>query len=140
MYHLVVDVKEMRKKNCYESRKPGCRQNEKEIALRKELTRSERQRHIVRLPKVSFQDEIESGSMRIEVAGRVNSFDVDRYGRLRLGSKIFNPLDMDEPGCIITLKKINKSTYKLIVDFKHKKRGQLIQSLNPALLKGNFIV
>lgn len=74
----------------------------------------------MRLPKVAFEEEIVSGSIRIEVNGKVESFDVDKYGRLLLGSRIFNPLNMDEPGCIITLTKIEKSTYKLTIDFKNR--------------------
>ena len=115
----------MRKKTCYESRKLSCDQNAEETAFRKELTPSERQRHIVRLSKVLFKNEIASGSMRIDVSGEVNNFDVDRYGRLRLGSRIFSYcINSLKDGRVLLIRAIS-----LFVIIKYLSKGMVYLSI-----------
>ena len=102
----------------------------KNIALRKELTQNERDRCILRLPKSTFKQEIDSSKIEIEIDGKRKNCHVDKYGRAYLGSEIFSSLGMNRIGCVVLLENDRKFIYKLNVEFKNNVSDRELESFD----------
>jgi hypothetical protein len=86
--------------------------------FRKRLTASEKERHWIIVP-VEFRRNFPSCNIEFNVRIRKASAStyIDSYNRLRLGSRIFNELELDSPNTVIIVEKEpSKKEYVLRVE------------------------
>lgn len=85
-----------------------------QVILTKRLTPSEKERHYIIIPRRNRENFPPFNAVfKLKVGKQYYQTYVDSYSRLRLGSRIFNKLDLDQPGCIIVIKRDSDGNYML---------------------------
>jgi len=85
---------------------------EYEKILTKILTASEKERHYVVVPaKYRHLFPASEHTFKVKIKGKIFETYIDKYNRLRLGSRIFNELDLDSPNTAVCIIKCDPSLY-----------------------------
>jgi hypothetical protein len=85
-----------------------------QVIFEKRLTSSEKERHwIIILAKARDNFPAPNVDFDLRVGDEVFSSYIDSYNRLRLGSRAFGKLELDEPGAFVIFEKKRDREYVL---------------------------
>lgn len=78
--------------------------------FRKRLAPSEKQWHRVNVPPTFVNP---GAQIAVNYGTKTKEVEVDRQGRLKLGSEIFHELELDRPSAVIVLERVGDHKYRV---------------------------